>query len=720
MNVQAFTHFGLRTRLLRPIHRLNCTLGGLLLASVIAGCGSIDPSQAKPDAGIPDPSVLVEGECADVSAGPPFFLQRIGCQADFKALASDPMDATIPGASSAKVVLDLRGEQDALYVQNSCLYKLHQDFVLKHLLTPDLPPVYPPFTNNYYTSDRQFMLGAVTYYEGPQKWALELAPYDNAAAPMIQRLYSAIKDAAYFGPALYFHPTSQPGEKVAKDLPGLGIPVLTTNDLYQGIDYQPLNRAEAKGYLKFVRAAQLNLGTAYLQPTDIVVLDSAPNDITVVMGIITEQFQTPLSHVNVLSGSRGTPNMGLRKAWTHWKLRPLAGKPVRLVVDALGWDIDEVTPEDVDAWWEQVKPKDEVEAPRYDTEERELKNTEDIVEDAKIESEGLKKAIKDQIPKYGGKASHYSILSKTSLAKPTLLRVPPAFAVPIYYYDQFLRENGFDTRIQAWLDDPTFDNDSAIRDREMALLREDMRHAPVNAEFQELLRAKLQERLPGAKVARFRSSTNSEDLEGFTGAGLYASHGGVIANWDSVLLAVRSTWAATWRFRAFEERRYHGIPHLSIGMALLVHHAFTDELANGVALTGNPFDPAGNELAFYVNAQMYGESVVLPDAGVTTDQFLYLYKHQGQPATYLSQSTLVPAGQDHVLSDVQVNQLSQGLQAVQDAFWDAYGTIGSVWYMDVEFKLNIEPGTDTPQIIIKQARPFRGAGAVSSSTAECQ
>ena len=43
-------------------------------------------------------------------------------------------------------------------------------------------------------------------------------------------------------------------------------------------------------------------------------LDEAPNDISVVQGIITEEFQTPLSHVNVLSQNRKTPNMGLRNA----------------------------------------------------------------------------------------------------------------------------------------------------------------------------------------------------------------------------------------------------------------------------------------------------------------------------------------------------------------------------------------------------------------------
>jgi hypothetical protein len=50
------------------------------------------------------------------------------------------------------------------------------------------------------------------------------------------------------------------------------------------------------------------------------VLDQAPNDISVVQGLITQEFQTPLSHVNVLSQNRHTPNMGLRGALTNPEL----------------------------------------------------------------------------------------------------------------------------------------------------------------------------------------------------------------------------------------------------------------------------------------------------------------------------------------------------------------------------------------------------------------
>ena len=66
-------------------------------------------------------------------------------------------------------------------------------------------------------------------------------------------------------------------------------------------------------------------------------------------------------------------------------------------------------------------------------------------------------------------------------------------------------------------------------------------------------------------------------------------------------------WASLWNLRAFDEREFHRIDHLAAAMGVLVHPNFDDELANGVAVTKNPFDP--NWPGFYVNVQV-GESLV--------------------------------------------------------------------------------------------------------------
>jgi hypothetical protein len=57
-------------------------------------------------------------------------------------------------------------------------------------------------------------------------------------------------------------------------------------------------------------------------------------DVPVVAGIITTEFQTPLSHINVLSHNRGTPNMALTTAFTDTEILRLSEKRVFLDVSA--------------------------------------------------------------------------------------------------------------------------------------------------------------------------------------------------------------------------------------------------------------------------------------------------------------------------------------------------------------------------------------------------
>jgi hypothetical protein len=214
---------------------------------------------------------------------------------------------------------------------------------------------------------------------------------------------------------------------------------------------------------------------------------------------------------------------------------------------------------------------------------------------------------------------------------------------------------------------------------------------------------------------RFRTSTNSEDLDGFPCAGCYESQTGNPAVWDTVLDAVRGAWSSIWLFRTFEERSYYRIDHHSVGMALLVHHNFPAEEANGVAVTNNPGDLSGLEPAFYVNVQAGGDAeVVHPPPGVSCDSFLYYFENPNQPITFIAHSNLVPEGET-VLTTKQAHELGVALQAIHSRFSAAYGPKAGVngWYgMDVEFKFDdMDQDDGLPHLFIKQARPYPSRSA---------
>lgn len=643
-------------------------------------------------------------ECAIAAGAAADSSSVLGCRDDFAAFASEPLDATIPGAASAKVIVD-RADADHVHFQNSKLYKIHWDFASRFLSGNGRPavPTLPQFNaTEYYRPDRRFILGTLTYYEGPKVWAYELAPYDNAGADMIALAYGQVKAACFCGDSLKFHPSSQALEAVAKKLPA-GVKIVTTDQLYAGIDYQPLNYGTSLGRLVFTTAKGLD--KEYVSFRDIVVLDAVPNDISVVSGIITQDFQTPLSHINVLSQNRGTPNMGLRGAHSDPALRALEGKWVKLTVGASAYTVSEVTQAEADAWWDAHRPA-AVGVPNMDTVTRELRDAEKILD---LDADNLSDALKKAIPAFGGKASHFAGFPHMDSAK---LRYPKAFAVPVYHYLRFMRQNGFADRVDSLLADSAFKADPAKRDQALKALRDAMLAAPVDSAFAQDLSAKLDEAFPGIDRIRFRSSTNAEDLDGFTGAGLYDSKTGSKTDpADPILRAVRQVWASVWYFRAFEERSYRNIDHRAVGMALLVHSAFGTEKANGVAITANPFDREGVEPGFYINAQVGEEPVVSPEAGVLADQFLYHYDMPGQPIAFIANSTRIPAGST-VLTTAQVYSLGTALKEIHRFYQAAYGKDASKWYaMDTEFKLVDSPTGGAPIIVMKQCRPYPGWGA---------
>ncbi|HOX46569.1 MAG TPA: PEP/pyruvate-binding domain-containing protein [Myxococcota bacterium] len=636
-------------------------------------------------------------ECQLPAGDPPDYLSALGCEDDFLALASIPADSSIPGARSVKTVID-REDGDALYFQNSQRYAIHWEFaraVLSGGSLPYVPELGEFNTSEYYKPTRRFLLGAVTHYEGAGAWVYEIAPYDTAEADFIARAYRAIATHACFGAELRFHPTSDDVAHNAADLPST-VEVITTDELYAGIDYQPLNLGTALGRLRFITAAELEI--EYVSYRDIVVLDNVPNDISVVMGIITAAFQTPLSHVNVLSQNRNTPNMGLRGAWDDPALRALEGKWVRLHVTGFDWSVEEVTQEEADTWWEENKPA-AVQVPDLDLTVTDLRDVQDVLDPALSLGDGLDGAI----PAFGGKASHYGAIS--NIGDPVV--VPAGFVIPVSFYWQFMEQNGFRARIEALLEDPEFAGDPELRKERLAELRADMLAAPIDPVALGQIDAKLTRDFPGLRM-RFRSSTNAEDLDGFTGAGLYISWTGAQGDASAPIEdAIRTVWSSVWFFRAFEERTYRSIDHHRVGMAVLVMTCFSDEEANGVALTANMYDTSGLEPGFYINAQRGGESVVKPRPGVTSDQFIYHHTFPGQPTVFIAHSNLVPEGCT-VLTRNQTHELGLALDAVHAYFQELYGSNPDGYYaMDVEWKFDAPPGEE-PRLYIKQARPHSG------------
>ena len=640
----------------------------LLCTAVLAGCGDNV-----------SPGVACEPDGDDPSLG------ELDCREEFDRLAARPFDSSLAGAFTVKTIIDR--SDGASYFLDTTAYPLHQPFAVAHLGWP----IGQPFVSEYLYPQRRLLLGSITYFAEPDLWTYELAPYDTSSAEMIVEAFDRLAGAAFFGGQLAFHPTSLEQEAVVGELPDR-IDVVTTEDIYRGATYQPLNLGETVAQVRLIDADQLE--SEYVSPREIAVLDSVPNDIAVVAAVVTEEFQTPLSHVNVLSQQRRTPNMALRGA--RERFADLAGKWVRLTVGAFEWSAVEVSQAEADAWWDEHRPEP-VEVPDPDTSVTGFPDVDDL-------------SVAD-LPAVGGKAAQFGELRAIGAAdEDGDVVVRHGFAIPVGAYAAFLEQSGLDLEIDAMLADEQFRSDGTYRRERLAQLQAAIEGAPIDPDFLAALEERISSEF-GTTRMRFRSSSTAEDLARFAGAGLHDSKSGAVGDaQDPVADAVRRVWASLWNFRAFEERDHAGIDHTRVAMGILVHPTYVDETAQGVAITANLFDPGpAGEDAFYLNVQAGDVSVVQPPgSGIVADQLLYFHFHNNQPATYFTHSSLVGEGET-VLDRAQLFQLGSALSAIREHFNGIYERPDgfSRLPLDVEFERVGEV------IEVKQVRPHPGRGQLA-------
>ena len=198
---------------------------------------------------------------ADGGAAPDY-LSDVGCIDDFQALASEPLDATIPGARSGKVVLDQFARRATRSTSRTASsFQIHYEFASKHLSGPALTRWSPPLAEfNRPSTPRPTAASCWARSpttRGPKVWALEMAPYDTASADDDRQAVRGGEGHAYFGGELAFHPTSEAVEAVAAELPA-ACRCKTTDELFAEIDYQPLNLGDGDRAAQFVKAADLD------------------------------------------------------------------------------------------------------------------------------------------------------------------------------------------------------------------------------------------------------------------------------------------------------------------------------------------------------------------------------------------------------------------------------------------------------------------------------
>jgi len=519
----------------------------------------------------------------------PRSLPAITSQQQFDTL-SVTYDANTPYALPHLMFVIDRKDRNKIYYVNKKRYSFHKDFVNGTYLSLERGKEF--FENNYLKPNRRFILGTIAYQAPVQRWTFEFWEGDLIPVDQIQ-LASEIINKTFFTPVA-FKPNSLRQDEASRSL--TRVDRVLQSDIAREQQYQPLNVAKGLGRIHIIAKLDEDVEIGF---NEILVLDEVPIQLPPVAGIITSQPSTPLSHINLLAKGWGIPNAYIKNAKELLK--------------------------QYDGWWVEFETKREnYSIKRADLDqlrEYQLRNAErsDLMKPRSSLTEkrllNLSQQRAASSVAFGGKSAN---LGEVMRAKLPGIIVPNGFTIPFYYYDEFMRANNFDDEVYGLLNDQKFIHDPPYRKQKLATIRERIKGGEFESELRDQILQKVAREYAG-KGLFVRSSSNTEDLPNFSGAGLYTTVPNVRGD-DELIKAIKTVWASLWNFEAYEARERANVDHSKVFMAVLLQEGINSE-SSGVMISTDPFD-AENKGAIYISAKR-GLGIKVVEGQRIAEQIIY-------------------------------------------------------------------------------------------------
>ncbi len=655
-----------------------------------------------------------------------------------------------PGLARWVKFVSFVDDPGVIYFQDGKLYPFHYDFAVNEL-DPFLG-----FSNAQFDAitllgtNREAVLGAVLlppdknpdgFLIGiPPEFGMQLVSLDPLDSQLVVDIFNGLVASVQpaFGSAQGFYfPTFEQSQAAQSDqafFAANGIEISGSERWIEGDSIY----SEGWAVGRLVNVAAANIETAYatglIGPMDILLTDGIPAELPPLAGIFSTAPSTPNSHVAILAQSFDIPFAFLSEVNDQDAALALVGQrifarayspvnsdgnPAGILLVDLEAQLDSAT---IDALAALHDPTPLVLPPLTQL------GTYGVAVD------GLDLS---SVAHVGGKAANYSLLRDVIPANS-----PVAVALTLDLWTDYLDQvmpGGMTLRAEidlalggfSWPPTDigaTLGALSMIRDR----IEDDTLFSLAE---QSAVLALLTDPTFGfdsnAKL-RFRSSTNVEDTDQFSGAGLYDSKSGCLAddldgdtvgpsscdpdsiNEKGVFRAIRKVFASFYNDNAFLERLRHSVDEEQVGMGVLVHHSYPDEfeVANGVAtLTRGGF----SERVLFAT-QPGAASVTNPDGDALPELVqvqLFLF---GPQATMLQGSSLLPLGASAMDFTTDYEAFAELFVDVADEYELRTGKTSFV--LDFEFKKLNSGGAALPAggLVVKQFREIPQASSTPSVT----
>jgi len=553
--------------------------------------------------------------------------------------AFNQLSGNMAGIPFLKLVYDRQTQK--MHFINNAEFKFHGDYIAKNILGMDPADVDQQidFYNYSFYQDpaRRMYLGilslqgrapsAVARLEENRFFSLETVEVDTMDLAMLKEFYGLVKAAIDKSLPFYLKPANHFQETLLKTVEPLELPRIYSHELFASAQFVVLNRGVAKGRLRVFKSyEEYSRQRESIEWYDIIVMHRVPDDIPRIAGIINAHHTTPLSHTNVLASGWQIPNSiqigiidriekaHLNERWVEYSVKAEATEVSLLEItrpaevdQAPNWKATKVKLETPEIAMTPIMTLDQLrmtDRSRYGTKAANLGELNHVLAQGSQRLLGfyrVRRPPRANLLPYLAKFLNVGETSDLELASwefmQNFVNLPRGIAIPFSLQQQFLESS---PKIQQ-----------AVGKLKMALelnahqvdalcvtLQRMILATKIPKSITDYIDSEITKNLSGVSSFVIRSSSNAEDLENFSAAGIYESHNHVTTS-DRIFESIKQVWASVLSPRSVRLRQDVGISLDDVYMGVIIQEEIASDMG-GVMVTTNPSN-RGDFRNVYIN-----------------------------------------------------------------------------------------------------------------------
>ena len=502
--------------------------------------------------------------------------------------------------------------------------------------------------NQYKSPTRRFYIGIITFqnHNKDKFFTFETVEVDTMDEGMVVEFYTKLRAQIERQYPLFFKPSTHQQEAMISKLPIQELPRILNHELLSDKKYVPLNDGGAKGRLRcFATKEQYKEKRDTLEWYDILLMPRVPDSIPRIAGIINSHKTTPLSHTNVLAHGWGIPNAiqigsleefsSLDGAWVNYVV---SSDNLNIELSAIGkpeeidsppdWQRHFIKLETPDSTTTPIRPLDRLRLTDsfiYGTKAAHLGELHHIQRNGSPKMLGFYSVPRGHRPNFIPYLERYFEAKGRNRVQQQVdafirdnFHVPRGISLPFSIHLKFLQSSPTIQQLIGKLK-MALELKSSQVDSLCLRLQKAIKQAKIPQALRDQIDNQLALNLAGAESLVVRSSSNAEDLEGFSAAGIYESINHVTKT-ENVFNSIKKVYASLLHPRCVHLLEEVGISLDDCFMGVIIQEEVPCAIG-GVMVTNNPIKSSSDLFSVYINVGKDANSVV--DNSALPRQYLY-------------------------------------------------------------------------------------------------